>query len=139
MSIQEGLLSSDPEVIKLGRRTAKGKVSSKVNYLKNLLESESEDLIDGDEMRQKLQDIEDNLELFQQLHEHFLENRITLKDKTAEVNFIQEQDNYQDEVIKKVCAIKSVCKLRLNKIEAGIKNCCFGSSQSQAWLHKTGR
>ena len=56
MSIQEGLLSSDPEVIKFGRRTAKGKVSSKVNYLKNLLESESEDLIDGDEIRQKWQD-----------------------------------------------------------------------------------
>ena len=127
MSVEEALVSSDPEVIKVGRKTVKGKITSKVKYLKSLLEAE--DLIDGKEINERLQIIEDQLELFQQLHEGFLESRQQNKDKKAENDFLAEQDVYQDEVIKKVCSIKSLCKQHLNKIDAGVKSEAFEASK----------
>ena len=104
MSIEEAIVSNDPEVIKIGRKTAKGKVTSKVNYLKNLLDDEN--LIDCNEINKRLLDIEDNLEIFQQLQESYMDNRSQLTDKQAEAKLIQQEDKYQNEVIQKVISIK---------------------------------
>ena len=129
MSIEEALVSTDPEVIKIGRKTAKGKVTSKVNYLKNLLDDEN--LIDRDEINKRLLDIENNLEIFQQLQESYIENRSQIADEQAEAKLIQQEDKYQNEVIQKVISIKSTCKKRLVKMDSTVKSAEFEAAKTK--------
>ena len=89
MSIEEGMVSEDIEVIKSARSAAKGRVTRQINILKKILCCDNEGKfvtadISGDVVRGIMTDLKTKHDCFQDLHDRYMAFRVKLGDAVAE-------------------------------------------------------
>ena len=88
MSVKEGLVSEDEEVIKKARGTAKGTVTIYLNRLPMVLIKDDDrflhEQIDRSEVKEIFDKLDENLQNFQILHERYFEFREVLSDSQKE-------------------------------------------------------
>ena len=107
MSVEEGLKSTEVEVIKEARGVAKGKVTKNIKSLKNSLVSDINGKFLFEEINEKIvKDIYENLDtchdIFTVLHEKFCFHRVADKDPSEEGKSKEKEDLYSDTVSKEV-------------------------------------
>ena len=95
MSVQEGLESENPEVIKKARGTAKGRVTNFVNRFPLMLKKDKDgnfvhDQIDGADVSDVVSKLEESLQHFLDLHVRFIQFRVALEDANKEKKLLND-------------------------------------------------
>ena len=108
MSVERGLNSTDVEVIKGARATAKGKVTTNIKFLKNAL-ANGKFLLE--EIEHFVQRANEKLaachDTFQELHERYCYFRAKEKDPAAEAEAEEREDSYSHQVKTDISVLKS--------------------------------
>ena len=111
MSVEEGLVSEDSEVIKKARGTAKGQVTNKINYLQNLLLKDDGkflfDQIDRKDVQDEYSILKECHETFQTLHQRYHQFREALKDDAEEKKLLVKEDSYANQMMQSFCSGKA--------------------------------
>ena len=124
MSVEEGLKSTDVEIIKSARGSAKGKVSKNVKALENVLLRDGETFLLEEIDHERAEKVYDSLntsnEEFQELHDryHHYKEETTLEGalkKESETKYLSEVDEAYAGAVKLYAGYKKAQKLSLRK------------------------
>ena len=121
MSVEEGLKSTDVEIIKSARGSAKGKVSKYVKALDNVLLRDGETFlleeIDHDRAEKVYESLNTSSEEFQELHDryHRYAEETTALKQDVETKYLSELDEAYSGAVKLYAGYRKAQKLSLRK------------------------
>ena len=119
MSVEEGLKSTDVEIVKSARGSAKGKVSKYVKALGNVLLRDGKTFlleeIDQDRAEKVYDSLNTSYEEFQELHDRYHRYAEESLDEEVETKYLSEVDKAYSGAVKLYAGYKKSQKLSLRK------------------------
>ena len=126
MSIQEGMVSEDKDVIKRARSAAKGRVTKQINILKKILRCDNDGKfvtaeISGDVVQAIMTELNARHDCFQDLHDRHMAFRAQLSDALLEAADIELEAIYENDVSDEYAAAITLISKYKNQVESEVR------------------